>query len=256
VRKIADKIGAYVLADIAHISGLVLTKECNNPFELCDVVTTTTHKTLRWPRAGLIFFRKGKKPNSEEVYDFESRINFAVFPSNQGGPHENTIAAITVALKEAQTEEFKQHIKQVKANAKTLGEELTKRGYNLVTGGTDNHLVLWDLRKLELTGNKLEKLYDFVSISTNKNAVYGDTNAISPGGIRLGTPALTSRGFKEQDFVKIAEFLDRGVKIALEIQSKSGKQLKDFISAIPLHPGIKPLKEEVQEFSKKFPMPG
>jgi glycine hydroxymethyltransferase len=265
------------MADIAHISGLVAAQECNNPFEHCDIVTTTTHKTLRGPRAGIIFFRKGNKPNSTgrhttqvysrqqltdqslcaEQYDFESKVNFAVFPSLQGGPHENTIAAIAVALKEAQTPEFKQYIQQVKSNAKTMASELTKKGYDLVTGGTDNHLVLWDLRKHQLSGSKLEKLFDAVSITANKNAVYGDTNAISPGGIRLGAPALTSRGFKEAEFVKVVEFLDRALKIALDIQSKlSSKLLKDFIAAIPDHPDIPALREEVEKFSKGFPMPG
>lgn len=180
-----------------------------------------------------------------------------MFPSLQGGPHENTIAAIAVALKEAQTPEFKQYIQQVKANAKTMAAELTKRGYDLVTGGTDNHLVLWDLRKHQLSGSKLEKLFDAVSITANKNAVYGDTNAISPGGIRLGAPALTSRGFKEAEFVKVVEFLDRALKIALDIQSKlTSKLLKDFIAAIPDHPDVPTLREEVEKFSKGFPMPG
>jgi glycine hydroxymethyltransferase len=258
LRKIADKQNAYLMADIAHISGLVAAQECNNPFEHCDIVTTTTHKTLRGPRAGMIFFRKGTKPNSTEQYDFESKVNFAVFPSLQGGPHENTIAAIAVALKEAQTPEFKQYIQQVKANAKTMAAELTKRGYDLVTGGTDNHLVLWDLRKHQLSGSKLEKLFDAVSITANKNAVYGDTNAISPGGIRLGAPALTSRGFKEAEFVKVVEFLDRALKIALDIQSKlpSKAMLKDFIAAIPSHADVPTLREEVEKFSKAFPMPG
>jgi glycine hydroxymethyltransferase len=256
LRKIADKVGAYLLCDMAHISGLVAARECANPFDYCDVVTTTTHKTLRGPRAGLIFFRKGNKPGSNEPYDLESRINFAVFPSVQGGPHENTIAAIAVALKEAQSESFKQYIRQVKANARTLGEELIKRGYDLVTGGTENHLILWDLRRLDLTGSKLEKLLEAASISANKNAVYGDVNAVSPGGLRLGSPALTSRGLKEADFAKIAEFLDRGVKIALDIQSKTGKKLQDFLAAIQHRADIKQLKEEVETFAKKFPMPG
>jgi glycine hydroxymethyltransferase len=154
LRKIADIHGAYLMADIAHISGLVAGQEANNPFELCDVVTTTTHKTLRGPRAGLIFFRKKD--------DLESRVNNAVFPSCQGGPHNNTIAAVAVALKQAASPEFKQYAKQVRANAKALGETLVNYGYKLVTGGTDNHLILWDLRQLKLTGSKVEKICDMV----------------------------------------------------------------------------------------------
>lgn len=154
LRKIADKHGAYLMADIAHISGLVAGQEANNPFELCDVVTTTTHKTLRGPRAGLIFFRKKD--------ELENRVNNAVFPSCQGGPHNNTIAAVAVALKHAASPEFKQYAKQVRANAKALGEALVNYEYKLVTGGTDNHLILWDLRPLKLTGSKVEKICDMV----------------------------------------------------------------------------------------------
>jgi glycine hydroxymethyltransferase len=243
LRKVADKHGAFLMADMAHISGLVAVGEAANPFEFCDVVTTTTHKSLRGPRAGLIFFRRGKKTTVnakgepvEEQYDLESKINFAVFPSLQGGPHENTIAAVAVAMREAQAPEFKTYIKavrstssllplcslgdplsvtllthsaahpplaQVRANAKRLGEELVKRGYSLVTGGTDNHLVLWDVRPQALTGNKLQVLFDHCSITLNKNAVYGDTSALAPGGVRLGSPAMTTRGLTEEDFVQV-----------------------------------------------------
>ncbi|CAG8646952.1 13020_t:CDS:2 [Funneliformis mosseae] len=196
LRKIADQHGAYLMADIAHTSGLVAGKEVKNPFELCDVVTTTTHKTLRGPRAGLIFFRKKD--------DLETRVNNAVFPSCQGGPHNNTIAAIAVALKQAATPEFQQYAKQVCANAKALGEALIGHGYKLVTGGTDNHIVLLDLKPLKLTGSK--------------NSIPGDVNMLAPGGVRLGTSALTSRSFKEQDFVKVAEYLHRAIQIAIFVQ--------------------------------------
>ncbi len=154
LRKIADQHGAYLMADIAHIGGLVAGQEANNPFELCDVVTTTTHKTLRGPRAGLIFFRKKD--------DLESRVNNAVFPSCQGGPHNNTISAIAVALKQVSTPEFQQYAKQVRSNAKALGNALVGYGYQLVTGGTDNHLILWYLRPLKITGSKIEKICDMV----------------------------------------------------------------------------------------------
>eukprot|EP01098_Paradermamoeba_levis_P002871 TRINITY_DN1364_c0_g1_i4.p1 TRINITY_DN1364_c0_g1~~TRINITY_DN1364_c0_g1_i4.p1 ORF type:complete len:481 (-),score=185.04 TRINITY_DN1364_c0_g1_i4:35-1402(-) len=260
MRKIADRNGAYLLCDMAHISGIVAARECNNPFDYCDVVTTTTHKTLRGPRAGVIFFRKGKRKdaqgNETGDYELEKRINEAVFPSCQGGPHMNSIAGIAVALKEAATPEFKEYIIQVKKNAVRLGEELKKRGYSMVTGGTENHLLLWDVRPQGLTGSKLEKLFDQVNITVNKNAVYGDRNALAPGGIRLGAPALTSRGFKEDDFAQIAEFLHRGTQIALQIQEKSGKLLKDFVVALHDHPELKQLRTDVEAFAKKFPMPG
>jgi glycine hydroxymethyltransferase len=260
LRQIADKVGAYLLCDMAHFSGLVLAQEIGNPFNYCDLVTSTTHKTLRGPRSGLIFFRKGKKSKNgqptDEDYNLEEPVNFAVFPSLQGGPHENVIAGVAVALKEAASDEFKQYAKQVKKNAKTLADELLKRGYELVTGGTDNHLILWDVRKLDLTGSKLEKVYELANISVNKNSVYGDTSALSPGGVRIGTPALTSRGFTETEMVKIAEFLDRGVKIALVVQGKSGKALKDFLPVLEANEEVKALRRDVEQFSKDFPMPG
>jgi glycine hydroxymethyltransferase len=207
MRKIADRHKAYLLADMAHISGLVAAKEAVSPFEHCHVVTTTTHKSLRGPRAGLIFYRK----------EFEAAINMAVFPSCQGGPHENAIAAVAVSLREAAQPAFTAYIKQVKSNARALAAALIKRGYSLVTDGTDNHLILWNLRPNGITGSKMEKLFDAVQITANKNTVFGDTSALSPFGIRLGTPALTSRGFVEADFEKAAEFLHRGVQIGLRL---------------------------------------
>lgn len=256
LRKIADKHGAYLLSDMAHIGGLVAAEEAASPFEYCDVVTTTTHKTLRGPRAGLIFFRKNRKDKDGVADDLEGKINFAVFPSIQGGPHENTIAAIAVAMKEANTPEFKQYAQQVRKNAKIMGEALVKKGYRLQSGGTDNHLVLWDLRPQGITGNKVEKACDAVSITVNKNAVAGDVNAIAPGGIRLGASALTSRGLKEADFEKIADFLDRVVKISVSIQETHGKKLVDFVAALPNNAELKALKVEVEAYAKDFPMPG
>eukprot|EP01133_Synstelium_polycarpum_P002665 gene2665-3077_t len=259
MRKIADKHGAYLLCDMAHISGLVAGRQALSPFTYCDVVTTTTHKTLRGPRAGLIFFRKTKRRDAKGNLiedDLENRINFAVFPSCQGGPHENTIAGIAVALKEANSQSFRDYITDVRRNAAAMGEELKRRGYSLVTQGTDNHLVLWDLRPQGITGSKIEKACDEAMITVNKNAVYGDTNAIAPGGVRLGAPALTSRGLKEKDFVQIVEYLDRVVKISVAIQDKVGKKMPDFQKAILESKEIKELKLEVQAFSKQFEMPG
>ncbi|KAJ3296005.1 Serine hydroxymethyltransferase, cytosolic [Borealophlyctis nickersoniae] len=254
LRKIADQHGAYLMADIAHISGLVASQEAANPFEFCDIVTTTTHKTLRGPRAGIIFFRRA--PKGQKNADLEEKVNFAVFPSNQGGPHNNTIAAVAVALKQVATPEFKQYAKQVRANAVALAKALSEKGYRIVTSGTDNHIVLWDLRPNQLTGSKMEKICDFVSITLNKNAVHGDVSALVPGGVRLGTAALTSRSMKEADFVKLADFLHRAAQIALEVQKSTGKMIKDFVVALENNADVKALKQEVEQFARSFPMPG
>jgi glycine hydroxymethyltransferase len=259
LRQIADKNGSFLMSDMAHISGLVATQQCNNPFDYCDVVTTTTHKTLRGPRAGIIFFRRGSKKNEkgEEIkYDLEEKINFAVFPATQGGPHQNAIGAIATALKEASTPEFREYIQRVKQNAQVMAKELLDRGYTLMTGGTDNHSLLWDLRPQGISGNNIEKLLEQSGISVNKNAVYGDVSALVPGGVRLGTSCLTTRQFSEDDFKKVVEFLDRGVKIGIEIQKKTGKPLKNFIVGVKESEEIKTLRKEVEEFASNFPMPG
>jgi len=256
MRKIADKHSAYLLCDIAHISGLVLAGEALSPFVHADVVTTTTHKTLRGPRAGLIFFRKTKTLADGEVVNLEQNINNAVFPALQGGPHENQIAAVAVALREAADPSFKEYIKQVKRNSSALASALVAKGYTLVTGGTDNHLLLWDLRPQGLTGSKVEKALDLACVTVNKNSVYGDTSALTPGGIRLGTPALTSRGLVEQDMHRVAEFLDRVVVISRDTQASAGKKLVDFIKALETNQKLKTIKEEVEVFASKFPMPG
>ncbi|KAJ9060090.1 glycine hydroxymethyltransferase shm1 [Entomophthora muscae] len=255
LRSIADQHGAYLMCDMAHISGLVAAQVVNNPFELCDVVTTTTHKTLRGPRAGLIFFRRGNE--DPKHVDLETRINQAVFPSCQGGPHNHTIAAIAVALKQVATPEFKEYAMQVKKNSSTLSQELQKLGYKIVTEGTENHIVLWDLRPIKLTGSKLEKVCDLCSITINKNAVHGDVSALSPGGVRLGASSLTSRSLREKDFVSVAAFLHRAVQIALKVQeSAPSKLLKDFVKDLDKNNDILDLKAEVQSYARSFPMPG
>lgn len=246
MREIADKVGAYLLADIAHFSGLVACGEHNNPFEYCDVVTTTTHKSLRGPRAGMIFHRK----------PLEEKIDFAVFPTLQGGPHNHQIAAIATQLHEVMSPEYQEYIRQVKKNAQTLAATLQRFGYKLMSNGTDNHLILWDLRPQDLNGNKMQLLCDLCSITLNKNSVYGDKNSIAPGGVRVGTPALTTRGFKEADFEKVGEFLHRAAQLAVRIQSQSGKLLADFQAAAEKDPEIVQLREQVEAFAKQFPIPG
>lgn len=165
---------------MAHISGLVATQVADNPFEYCDIVTTTTHKSLRGPRAGMIFFRKDDR-------DFKTKINNAVFPALQGGPHIHQIAGIATQLKEVMSQEFKDYANQVVKNSRALAASLSKKGYTLCSGGTDNHLILWNLRPQGLTGSKLEKVCDKLGITLNKNCVPEDLSAVSPGGVRVGT---------------------------------------------------------------------
>merc|ERR1711920_1105802 len=260
-KAIADEVGAYLMADIAHISGLVATGNHPPPFEHCDVVTTTTHKSLRGPRAGMIFFRRGPKASEPGAsYQFEEAINFAVFPALQGGPHNHQIAGLCTQLKEVATPEFKAYAKQVKANATALAAYMVGKGYKLATNGTENHLMLWDLRPLGLTGNKMEKVLEKIHITLNKNAVHGDVSAMAPGSVRIGAPAMTSRGLKEADFVKIGEFLTKGLELTLKTQEKSGKKLVDFLKYLDTdketNEKLKKLQEEVEAFAGSFFMPG
>merc|ERR1719221_2167409 len=250
-REIADECGALLMADIAHISGLVATGNHPSPFPHCHVVTTTTHKSLRGPRAGMIFFKY-----SDQIPDIKDRIDMAVFPGLQGGPHNHQIGGLAAQLLEVNTPAFAEYSKQVVANMKTFAEEMMAKGHKLASDGTDNHLVLWDLRPHGLTGSKLEKVCEAVSISLNRNAVHGDTSALSPGGVRIGSPAMTTRGCTEADFKKIAEFLDRCCSIAVKIQEEKGKKLKDFELGIPGNADIAALKKEVESWSTGFGFPG
>jgi glycine hydroxymethyltransferase len=251
LREIADSVGAYLMCDMAHVSGLVASQLLNSPFEYCDVVTTTTHKSLRGPRSGMIFFKRTPELN------LESRINFAVFPGLQGGPHNHQIAGVAVQLLEVATPEFVAYSKQVIKNIQALAKVLMAKGYKLVTDGTDNHLLLWDLRPLGITGSKVEALCDKVNITLNKNSVLGDRSALSPGGVRIGSPALTSRGLVESDFEKIGEYLERVVNLTLEIQKVSGKKMVDFNKALENdNDKINALRAEVEAFAKNFYMPG
>jgi glycine hydroxymethyltransferase len=249
------------MADMAHISGLVATGEAANPFDYCDIVTTTTHKSLRGPRAGMIFFRRGPKSAEEGAphYQYEDAINQAVFPALQGGPHNHQIAGLATQLKEVATPEFATYIKQVKANAAALGEYLVSKGQKLATNGTENHLLLWDLRPHGLSGNKVEKVLEKVHITLNKNAVHGDVSAMSPGGVRIGAPAMTTRGLKEADFVKIGEFLIKALDFSVELQASTGKKLVDFLKGLETKESeekLASLRAEVEGFAGGFFMPG
>ncbi|XP_071312184.1 serine hydroxymethyltransferase, mitochondrial isoform X1 [Agelaius tricolor] len=264
IRRVCDEVKAYLLADMAHISGLVAAKVIPSPFEHADVVTSTTHKTLRGARSGLIFYRKGvrsvdKRTGKETLYDLEDRINFSVFPSLQGGPHNHAIAAVAVALKQASSPAFRQYCQQVLRNAKAMAQALLQRGYTLVSGGTDNHLVLVDLRPKGMDGARAERVLELVSITANKNTCPGDRSALTPGGLRLGAPALTSRQFREEDFQKVVEFIDEGIALALDVKSKTSK-LQDFRNFLLQDPGtqqrLQELRGRVETFARAFPMPG
>lgn len=261
-RSIANDVGAYLMADMAHVSGLVAAGVAPSPFEYCDIVTTTTHKTLRGPRAGIIFFRRGglAAGSTAPPCDFENKINQAVFPGLQGGPHNHAIAGIAVAMRLAKTEDFKNYQQQVVKNAQELSRGLQQLGYKIVTDGTDNHLILMDLRSVGLTGGKGEKILEEIGVACNKNTVPGDKSALNPSGIRLGTPALTTRGFVESDIRVLVDLLHQGLQLAQEVSALSGPKLVDFKRVIHEDPTIikkvGAIREQVERLALAFPMPG
>lgn len=265
MRKIADSVGAYLVVDIAHISGLVASGVIPSPFEYADVVTTTTHKSLRGPRGAMIFFRKGvrsvnAKTGKEVLYDLEDPINFSVFPGHQGGPHNHTITALAVALKQASTPEFKAYQQQVIDNAKALENKFKAMGHVLVADGTDSHMVLLDLRPFSLDGARVEAVLELMNIACNKNAIPGDKSALTPCGIRIGTPAMTSRGFGTADFERVASYIDQAIKICREVQDalpKEANKLKDFKAKVTAGEveKINNLKAEIKDWASQFPLP-
>lgn len=255
--EIADKVGAYLLADISHITGLIVAGVHPSPVQYAHIVTTTTHKTLRGPRGAMIMVTdKGLKKNP----DLAKKIDSAIIPGLQGGPHDNQTAAIAVALLEASKPSFKQYGKQVVKNSKALAKELIKHGFDLVSGGTENHLILIDLKNKKVNGAVAALALEVAGIVLNKNGVPFDTNPpFYPSGIRLGTPAITTRGLREKDMVKVASWINRAVqevkgldlpeereerkKVWLEIKAETLKNKKLFIIA-----------KEVKEFTAQFPI--
>lgn len=228
--EIAHEVSAYLMADIAHIAGLVATGLHPSPIPYADVITTTTHKTLRGPRSGMIMARA----------EYAKQISKAVFPGGvQAGPHNNVHAAKAVCFLEALQPEFTQYIQQVVKNSRALSEELNSRGFRLVSGGSDNHLLLIDLRNKHINGKEASVALDKAAIITNANMIpYDPATPFKPSGIRLGTPAITSRGMKEQDMKIIADFIDRA------IQNRTDENI------------LKDIQEEVNQFASPFPVPG
>jgi glycine hydroxymethyltransferase len=229
-REIADKVGAYLFADIAHIAGLIAGKQLENPIPFCDVVTTTTHKTLRGPRGAMIMCRE----------QFAKEIDRAVFPGVQGGPHDHINAAKAIAYKEALAPEFADYARQTIASARALAAALASKGYRIISGGTDNHLMLVDtFGSKGITGKEAEHALESAGISINKNMIpFDPRKPLDPSGIRLGTPALTTRGAGEADMQTIADLLDQAL-IAHTNESK-----------------LADIRAEVKKFALKFPVPG
>jgi glycine hydroxymethyltransferase len=248
-RQIADKVGAFMMADIAHPAGLIATKLLNDPLPYCHIVTSTTHKTLRGPRGGLILIGKNYEnpfgqtaAKSGRLKMMSEIVDSNVMPGIQGGPLMHVIAAKAVAFGEALDDSFIVYTKQIVENAKKLASELTKRGYQLVSGGTDNHLMLVDLRNKNVTGKDAENALEKSGITVNKNMVpFDDKSPLITSGIRIGTPAVTTRGFKESEMVIIADFIDRVIanlgneKVYREVRENvvalcGGFSLYDFAS--------------------------
>jgi len=334
MREIADSVGAYLVVDMAHISGLVAAGVIKSPFEYADVVTTTTHKSLRGPRGAMIFFRRGVRKvdakGNKTMFDLENPINFryviyynyfsslpapcleihmmkhfgcktivyrmrkprvdiflclpsdieyfsplsliclhvfaqftnlyqSVFPGHQGGPHNHTITALSVALKQTMTPEFKLYQQQIIKNAKALEEELKRLDYKLVSDGTDSHMVLLNLRPQNLDGARVEAVLEAVNIACNKNSIPGDKSALTPCGIRIGTPAATTRGFSEDDFKRVAGYIDQCIKLTRKIQNelpKENNKLKDFKAKVfGGVPELQELRKEIAAWASTFPLP-
>ena len=239
-REIADNVNALLLADISHPSGLIAKGILNDPLPYCHIVTTTTHKTLRGPRGGLILMGEdfdnpfGIKLKNGSLKKMSSLIDSAIFPGNQGGPLEHVIAAKAIAFGEALTDDYMYYILQVKKNADAMAKAFVDRGYNIISGGTDNHMMLIDLRNKNITGKEAERILDKAEITVNKNMVpFDDKSPFITSGIRVGTAAVTTRGLVEDDMVKIVEYIDKSIinkdneNMLSEIAVSVKKMMKD-----------------------------
>lgn len=247
IRAVADEIGAVVFADIAHPAGLIATGLLNDPFDHCHIVSSTTHKTLRGPRGGIIMLRHdfenpwGLKDPKGNLRMMSSLLDLAVFPGSQGGPLEHVIAAKAVSFGEILNEDFKKYGKQVIANAQAMAKAFVSRGYNLISDGTDNHLMLIDLRNKNLTGKKAQETLDKAHITLNKNAVpFDDKSPFVTSGIRVGVPAVTTRGLKEEHMETIVSMIDKVLMNTDDdntITSVRG-EVKNFMQQFPLYPEL------------------
>ncbi|MFV0606974.1 MAG: serine hydroxymethyltransferase [Niabella sp.] len=247
IRAVADKIGAIVFADIAHPAGLIASGLLNDPFEHCHIVSSTTHKTLRGPRGGIIMLRHdfenpwGYKDPKGNTRTMSQLLDLAVFPGMQGGPLEHIIAAKAVAFGEILNEDFKTYGQQIIANAQAMAKAFVDKGYNIISGGTDNHLMLIDLRNKNLTGKKAQETLDKAHITLNKNSVpFDDKSPFVTSGIRVGVPAVTTRGLKENDVIEIVGMIDKVLMNADDasvIENVKG-DVRDFMQKFPLYPGL------------------
>lgn len=247
IREVADKIGAIVFADIAHPAGLIAAGLLNDPFDHCHIVSSTTHKTLRGPRGGIIMLRNdfenpwGHKDPKGKTRTMSQLLDLAVFPGMQGGPLEHIIAAKAVSFSEILSEDFKLYGKQIIANAQAMAKAFVNKGYNIISGGTDNHLMLIDLRNKDLTGKKAQESLDKAHITLNKNAVpFDDKSPFVTSGIRVGVPAVTTRGLKENDVVQVVDMIDKVLMNADDEQviGNIKNDVKSFMQQFPLYPDL------------------
>ncbi|MBD0365882.1 MAG: serine hydroxymethyltransferase [Flavisolibacter sp.] len=247
IRRVADEIGAFVLADIAHPAGLIAKGLMTSPFEHCHFVTSTTHKTLRGPRGGIILMGKdfenpfGVKDPKGNIRMMSHLLDMGVFPGTQGGPLEHIIAAKAVAFGEILTDEFTRYAKQIQSNAQAMATAFVERGYNIISGGTENHLMLIDLRNKNLTGKKAQETLDKAAITVNKNAVpFDDKSPFITSGIRVGVPAVTTRGMKESDMDKVVELIDRVLMNTDKenIINEVRKEVHRLMQQYPLYPEL------------------
>jgi glycine hydroxymethyltransferase len=253
IREVADSIGALVLADIAHPAGLIAKNLLNDPFEYCHIVSSTTHKTLRGPRGGIIMMRHdfdnpfGVKDPKGNIRPMSALLDLAVFPGMQGGPLEHVIAAKAVSFGEILTDEYTRYAKQIITNAQAMSAAFVKRGYNLISNGTDNHLMLIDLRNKNITGKKAQEILDKAHITLNKNAVpFDDKSPFITSGIRVGVPAVTTRGLKEEHMEPIVDMIDivlSNMDNELKIETVK-HDVHEFMTAFPLYPELEAGVEE------------
>ncbi|KAL4466838.1 hypothetical protein ABPG74_010435 [Tetrahymena malaccensis] len=265
LRKICDSIGATLVVDLGQVSGLVATKILPDPFKYADIVTSATHKSLRGPRGALVFYKQGvkgvDKKGNEIKYDFKNKIENAIFPGSQGGPHNHTIAGIAVALKEAQQQNFKEYQQQVVKNAQVLYQTLSQKQYNILTNGTDNHLVLVDFKSKGINTLQLIHLLEQVHIDTYRSTLPNGKETFISSFLALGTHPMTTRGCTENDFKTIAEFIDRGALLLKELSTKqpaptSAQEIQKWAEQnVQSNSSLQKLQQEAASFVKQFEVP-